>query len=711
VSRIDQLLQAALAHHQAGRLAEAEAIYRQVLVEERDQPDALQLLGFLAHQCGHHQQAIDLIRRAMALRPGEATYHNNLATALMALNRLDEAEMELRRALDLKPDADAIRMNLANLLRDAGRIDEAIEQYGQIDTAGACMVRGALLQQRGRLADAAAAWRRATELDPMSADAHSNLAQALAWLGDASEEAVRAGEEAVRLQPDLAEAWNNLGVALKSAGRHDHAARAFERAIELQPQLPAAQMNLGNLWLPLGEVERAEAHYRRAIELSPTDGESWDNLLLALHYREREPLELFAEHSRWGELFSSTAAPRAFENPRDPERRLRIGYVSPDFRRHSVAYFIEPILAGHDRGQFEVFCYANLRREDEVTERLRSLPALTWRSIHGRSNDEAAAMIRDDAIDLLIDLAGHTGDNRLGVFARRPAPVQFTYLGYPNTTGLREIDYRITDPIADPPGESDTLHTERLLRLPTSAWCYRPPVEALSRVRELIAAGGSPRASARGYELPHPRALAGEVTFGSFNVLSKVSPETIGVWGRILAAVPRSRLLLKAAALDYDSVRQRVQRAFESLGIAEDRLELLGRTPDLAEHLELYHRVDIALDTFPYNGTTTTCEALWMGVPVVTLMGRTHASRVGASLLHAVGLRDCVAATAEDYVNTAARLAGDPAARDRATVRRAMENSPLRDEAAFVAGFESALRSAWRSWCAETLSGSGPGTI
>jgi predicted O-linked N-acetylglucosamine transferase (SPINDLY family) len=701
MSRIDQLLQAALAHHQAGRLAEAEAIYRQVLVEAPDQPDALQLLGFLAHQCGHHQQAIDLIRRAMALRPGEATFHNNLATTLTALGRVDEAEAELRRALELKPDADVIRMNLANLLRDAGRIDDAIEQYGQIDTPGACMIRGALLQQRARLADAAAAWRRATELNPTSADAHSNLAQALAWLGDASEQAVRAGEEAVRLQPDLAEGWNNLGVALRRANRHDDAARAFERAIELSPQLAPAHMNLGNLWVQLGEVDRAEAHYRRAIEQSPHDVESWDNLLLTLHYRERNPDELFAEHRRWGEIFASTAAVAPFANRREPGRRLRIGYVSPDFRRHSVAYFIEPILAGHDPGQFEVFCYASVRSEDEVTERLRSLPAITWRSIHGRDDDEAAAMIRADAIDLLIDLAGHTGGNRLGVFARRPAPVQITYLGYPDTTGLREIDYRITDAIADPLGDADELHTERLLRLPTSAWCYRPPVEALSRVRELLAAGGSRRASAHGYELPHPRALPGEVTFGSFNAVSKVSPETIGMWARVLAAVPRSRLLLKAGALDHQSVGQRVRHGFASAGVKADRLELLGRTSNLADHLELYDRVDIALDTFPYNGTTTTCEGLWMGVPVVTLAGRTHASRVGASLLHALGLNDCVAATLDDYVNSAARLADDPAARDRAMVHRAMESSPLRDEATFVGGFESALRSAWQSWCAD----------
>jgi predicted O-linked N-acetylglucosamine transferase (SPINDLY family) len=571
------------------------------------------------------------------------------------------------------------------LLRDRGRVEEAIEQYRRAGSYQAWMNAGALLHDRQRYEEAAAAWQVAAAQHPDSPDAHSNLAQVLARLGR-HDEAIRAGEQAVRLRPDLPGAYNNLGTAYQSAGRSLDAADAFRRALALAPDLVPVHTNLGNVLLAAGDVAQAAEQYRRAIEIgggndsaNPDIIEPWDNLLLTAHYRAHDPAKTFELHHRWGSNWSKAAAGGVtFDNSRDPDRRLRIGYVSPDFRRHSVAFFIESILAGHDRRQFEVFCYSNVWREDDVTARLRALP-LHWRSITAASDAQAASMIRADGIDLLIDLAGHTGGNRLRICAHRPAPLQLTYLGYPGTSGLAAMDYRLTGAIADPPGEADGLCTERLIRLPTTAWCYRPPADAPPPVSDAP---------------PAP------VTFGCFNALPKIGPDAMAAWSQVLRAVPGSRLMLKAHALADEAVRRRVTEQLRSAGIAPDRVELLGRTSALAEHLGRYHRVSIALDTFPYNGTTTTCEALWMGVPVVTLTGRTHASRVGASLLHSIGLGRCVAGTVDEYIDAVVRMTGETEHPPRGRrLREMMADSPLRDEQAFVGGLESALRDLWRQWC------------
>jgi protein O-GlcNAc transferase len=676
-----QLLREALEHHRAGRLAEAEAIYRCVLADDPNQPDALQLLGYLAHQCGKHEAAVELISRAIRMRPGEAPYHNNLGMALRALRRDANAEANFREAVRLDPELPDARMNLAGMLAEQGRSAEAIEHYGVVDTADAHAARAVLLHGLRRTDGEAAAWRRVTDLRPDDADAFSNLAQALAALGRRqADDAVRCGERAVQLRPDFAEGWCNLGIALHAAGRHDEAVAVFGRSIALNDKLATTHTNLGDAFLASGQPEEAIACYRRALELNPDEHEARDNLLLTLHYRRRNPSEMFDEHRRLARP-RSISPPLGFSMSRDPDRRLRVGYVSPDFRRHSVAAFVEPILAGHDRERFDVICYANVAREDEVTQRLRALP-VTWRSIVGVGDDRAAQLVRSDAIDILIDLAGHTGDNRLGIFAHRAAPVQATYLGYPDTSGMDgAMDYRLTDGIADPSGNSDRFHTERVVRLGGGAWCYRPPADA-----------------------PEPAVTPpnGPIVFGCFNALPKVSPELIVAWAAILAGIPGSRLLLKAAALGIESVRQRVGRDLAAAGIYPGRIDLLGRIGDPREHLRQYHRVTVALDTFPYNGTTTTCEALWMGVPVVTWAGDTHASRVGASLLHRIGMDEYVAHSADDYVSAAVRSAQTPLARGP-QLRQRMERSPLRDERAFVASFESTLREMWRTSCAAAV--------
>lgn len=353
-----------------------------------------------------------------------------------------------------------------------------------------------------------------------------------------------------------------------------------------------------------------------------------------------------------------------------------MGYVSPDFHAHSVAYFIEPVLARHDPAAVETYCYAEVAQPDAFTEHMKTLAA-HWRGTFGRSDDEVADMIRNDAIDILIDLAGHTAHNRLAVFARRPAPVQVTYLGYPNTAGLPQMDYRLTDAAADPPGQ-EVYYTESLVRLPQGFLCYAPPHE-------------SPAVG------PLPAATGGCITFGSFNALPKMNNEVIALWARVLQSVPGARLILKNKSLQDAKTCERYRQHFHP----PERIELLGWLDDPADHLSIYHRVDIALDTFPYNGTTTTCEALWMGVPVITLAGERHAGRVGLSLLTQLGLTELIAKTPDEYVRLAVALAGnrERLAALRAGLRERMRRSPLCDAQSFTRDLEAAYREMWHKWC------------
>jgi len=361
------------------------------------------------------------------------------------------------------------------------------------------------------------------------------------------------------------------------------------------------------------------------------------------------------------------------------DRKLRIGYVSPDFRRHSVAWFFEPLLRAHDRERFEVHCYYNNLAEDDATARIRS-EADGFRPIYGEPPATVADWIAEDGIDILVDLAGHTGDNRLMLFGLKPAPVQMTWLGYPGTTGVETIDYRLTDARADPPGAADEYSSETLIRLPDCFHCYGPMPEA-------------PEPTAGSATEP------GAVTFGSFNNITKVTPELVGLWSRLLRELPDSRLLLKAKGLQDPTTRGRYEALFAAEGIGSDRLELIGFLEDSRDHLALYGRVDVALDTMPYNGTTTTCEALWMGVPVVTAAGETHAARVGVSLLTAAGAPELIAPDEDGYVALAKALACDlERLRSlRAGLRQRMAASPLTDAPRFTRAVEQAMSNAWRT--------------
>jgi predicted O-linked N-acetylglucosamine transferase (SPINDLY family) len=395
------------------------------------------------------------------------------------------------------------------------------------------------------------------------------------------------------------------------------------------------------------------------------------------------PAEVLAAHKAWAQRhLGRISGGFKFENASDPDRKLKIGYVSPDFRGHAVSYFVEPVLMGHDRSKFEVYCYSAVHKPDAVTDRLKSR-ADHWRDITRLPGARAAEMIHADQIDILVDLAGHTSENRLDVFAHRPAPVQVNWQGYPNTTGLSAIAYRLTDEQADPAGTTEAFHSEQLVRLPRTAWCYRPP-ETCPDVSDL------------------PAKQTGRFTFGSFNRLAKVSAFTIEMWSRAVKAVPGSRLLFKTAGLDEPATAKYVREQFARHGLEGDQLDLIGNDPSTQAHLERYSQMDLALDCYPYHGTTTSCEAMWMGVPGIVLVGTTHVSRVGLSLLTSIGLPELAARSADEFVEIAARVASDldRLAELRRTMRQRMQDSPLMDQSGFCQDIEDAYRQMWRTWCA-----------
>jgi len=455
----------------------------------------------------------------------------------------------------------------------------------------------------------------------------------------------------------------------------------FRDTVACVPNHTKAYRTLGNALRLLGELDEAVEAYRAAIGIQPNRGVH-SRLLLALNFSPSASPEAIAEeHRHWGALYFPAPIEREFspDKLRDDKERLTIGYASPDFRSHPVAYFIQPILATHDRTRFRIISYATARGEDGVTRRIKGMVD-QWREVAGSSAEQLAQTILEDDVDILVDLAGHTSGNRLDVFSHRAAPVQATYLGYPNTTGLRSIDYRITDGFTDPVGVAERWHSERLFRLDPGFLTFEPP-------------HGCPDVE------PTPAEANGYVTFGSFNKFSKVSQPTIEAWVAIVNAVPRARLLLKTGSLQEQEEKTRAIQLFVDAGLDDPRrIEIIDLVPSRTEHLRLYGRLDVALDPFPYNGTTTTCQALYMGVPVVALLGGHHAARVGGSVLNQVGLQRLIARDVGEYVQIAVDLASDVGqlASLRRSMRPLMQASPLRDHRGFTEKLEASYRKMWR---------------
>lgn len=677
-----QEMQTALAHHQAGQLDQAEAIYRYVLKWHPDYAPALHLLGLIAHQRGNNEAAIQLLTQAIRFNPAVADFHANLGLIYHSMNRMPEAATALSEAVRLNPNhADALN-NLGSTLKALGRGDEAVAYYRR-----AVAVRpdfrlahqnltGTLGEQR-RLEEAVAAYRAAVTQAPGDASMHFRFANLLRDLGRPDEAALQF-RQAIALQPIYFEAHANLGNALRDLGQIEPAIASYREAVRLRPDVAECHLNLATGLLSIGLVEDALPESKLAIQMKPTLDEAYTTMLLGLHYRLQPSQEVLDAHRNWAEV-RTQHLPRV-QRPALPPSvaagRLRVGLISPDFYDHPIAYFLEPLLAEHNRDRLEFTCYSSVARPDAFTQRLQS-HSDRWRDVTTLPHEQVAGLITRDEIDILIDLAGHTAGCRLPVLAMKPAPIQVSYLGYPGTTGLALIDYRLTDGYADPPGLTDSQYTEKLERLPRTLACYAapaiaPPVEKLPALR-----------SDRG----------GHVTFSSFSSLTKIAPETIDLWARALHRVPNSRLAIMARGADGTEFGQRIRSAFAAAGIDSSRIELRPSAA-IERYLAFHNEVDVVLDTFPFNGHTTLCHALWMGVPVVSLAGDRFASRLGLSVLSNAGLPQLVADTPEKFGQIAAELVHDlpRLAELRRGLRQQMGQSPLMDRRQFALDFEQALQ-------------------
>ena len=666
------------------RFGEAAENYRVALASANTNIAAWLNLSYALQQLERYEESIEACRTALRLQPDSVEGHNNLAEALRLTGRTAEAVKHSREAVRLRPELPGVWFTLGNTLLADNQLDESIAALAEVtrrmpDFADGFNNLGAALMNAGRAEESIATFERAIALSPHDASKRVNLARALEFTGR-FKEAFAIAESATAQNPNLAEAWNQLGVCLSKLDQPQKAIEAYRKAIACRGDFANPHSNLGNALREQGLIEEAIAERRRALELEPNHPHAWSNLLYTLHFhKEYDGPALLAEHRRWAELKADPLKPplMQFTNDRSPQRRLRIGFVSPDLRRHAVATFLLPLLSNINHEQFHVTCYADVIKRDRMTEELQG-NSDAWHFTTGLTHDALADQIRRDAIDILVDLSVHSSDNRMLLFARKPAPVQVTYLGYPSTTGLLTMDWRLTDRFLDPPDESRPFYTEKSAYLESTYWCYRPP-EIDVALSDL------------------PLAKNGHVTFGCFNSFAKVSDNALAAWGRILSEMPGSRLMLHSDPGDH---HQRVFDAFGAHGIERDRFEFVPRAP-LGIYFQRYQQIDIALDPFPYCGGTTTLDALWMGVPVVSLVGDVPVRRAGLSILSRIDLGDLAVDRVDAYVAKAIELAGDIERLKslRSGLRDRMLHSPLMAAPAFARDVERVFRMMWTEWC------------
>jgi protein O-GlcNAc transferase len=684
---IEQTFAAAIAQHKAGRLVEADALYRQVLAQQPDHADVLHLAGVVAYQLGRLAEALERVGRAIALKPKAADFHCNQGMVQASLGRAEEAVASFQRALALKTDYPEAHFNLGMALKDLGRLEEAIAAFERAielraGFAEASANLGMTLLSSGRVDEAIAETQRWIAIQPDNAAAHHMLSVALLRNGRAAE-AIEAARRAVEVKPDRVESHVQLGEALRRAGRLDDAAASFRQALALRPDHPEALNKLGDILVKEGQIAEALECFEKSLSVRP-DASLESKRLFTLWFDERRDMHaILQEHRQWNDRHARPLAAeiRPHANDRTAARRLRIGYACPFLIDTPVAWNLLPLITNHDRQRFEVYCFNAGAYRDEMTDRIESKVDM-WRDIFAMSDEKAAELIRADGIDILIDLSLHTASNRLLVFARKPAPVQVTYLGYCGTTGLDAMDYRLSDPYFDPPDDPNSsdsnCYSERTVLLPHAYWSYEP---------------GGPTHE----PTPLPALNAGCVTFGSLNHPSKVSRAALSLWARVLAATPGSRMLIHTdTRAQNDAARLR----FATAGIAAERIKFLPHQ-SWAGYVRTLDQIDIALDTLPYGGGIAACDALWMGVPVVTLIGHTPVGRGAFSILSNIGLTEFAAREPDDYVRIATELSADPPrlAELRAGLRQRMERSPLRDTKGFVRDVEAAYRDMWQRWC------------
>ena len=667
-------------------LDKAVACYRTALSIQPAYVEAHYNLGIVLQEQGNLSEAIASYRKAISLKPDYAEAHFNLGNTLHDLGRLNEAETSFRQTLEIKPDSAEAHSNLGLILQNQGRLTEAEASYRlalgiKPDYTEAHLSLGNVLKDMGRLDEAEASYRQALQIMPDYAEAHSNLGLTLQELGRL-DEAEASYRRALQIKTDFAEAHNNLGIALKDMGRLDEAEASCRRALQIKPDFAAAHSNLGNVLHEIGQSDDAVDSYRRALQIKPDYAEAHSNLIFALDLMaDEDTSSLQKERKRWDAAHAAPLHQRhTHTNIPDPERRMRIGYVSADLREHSAPKVFGGMLTRYDRSQFDVFAYSNLKGRDDRFTDLFKQNVTAWRNIRSLSDDTVAKMIREDQIDILVDLSGHTGGNRLLVFARKPAPIQITAWGYATGTGMRAMDVFFADPVLVPP-EDKQYFSEKIRYLPSAVGAFF--TEPFPDVNELPALSG------------------GILTFGSLNRLVKVSDNAYRAWAKVLMAVPRSRLILKAGELNDASARERVAGHFTKAGVAADRIIMQGKT-SWYEHMETYNQIDFALDPFPHGGGVTTLEGLMMGVPVINLRWPTMVGSVSASIMTTLGLTDWIAETQEKYVELAIQKAGDlqPLAALRLQLRGIFTSSVMGDPAAYARAVEQEYRQLWREWCA-----------
>lgn len=632
---------------QAGDWNSAANLCQKLLKAHPQLAEAHYYRGIIHQHLQQPESAIPHFEKVLELIPNHADAQANLGMAYESLHRPDQAQKHYRHAILSSPNHLQANYNLGRIQRVAGQTDEAINSLTRALTSSPESI--SILLELG-----------------LAHKGKSNLSAAQKHL-----------ENAKNLEPGNPIIHNVLGNLYQSKGEIASAITSYRQAIQLRPDFAEAYNNLGSALLARGAVNAALEQYQAAVQYKPDWSGAKSNLLLAENYRSSNQKNMLALHKSLGSSIN-TINPGIQQTCRAPARhtnnKIRIGYLSPDFRYHSVAYFIKPLLRHHNQDNFSIIGFSDCPSVDGMTTELQSLTE-SWCPVYGLDDNQLYQLINQQKIDILVDLAGHTANNRMGVFAAQAAPIQINYLGYPNTTGIQAVQYRLTDQWADPVGEADTLHTEKLLRIPNGFLCYTPLPDC-------------PDVS-----VP-PQIRNGFTTYGSFNVLAKISDECLEAWCRILQGVPESRLIIKSAGLQDPDTRTFISGRFKALGLDPERIELIARTSSYQSHMELYNRIDISLDTFPYNGTTTTCESLWMGVPVITLAGSQHAGRVGNSLLHQTGLTKYIANHIDAYVNNAISLADDLQQQTgiRASLRTNMSASPLCNGAEFTQAVETIYR-------------------
>ena len=636
-----------------GKLDDAFEYCHQVLAINPDNALALFNIGLIHQERGSKDIAYEFFIKAIAAKNDFSYAHNAAGKILADAKKTEEAKKYFEQSIQHNKNYWDAYINMATLLKNIKQYEESIKYFKVAATI------------------------------KNSAEIQANVGQLYKFLDD-TKNSIKHYEAAIALDPNFLAALNNLGSMYYNSLDYEKSFVLYERVLKLDPAHATSLNNFAGLLKHMGQLEKAMDYYRKSMLFAPDRDGAYSNMLLAMIYTASvSPEEIYEASVEFGKRFADPfLRTRPMIRDKNPERKIRIGYVSPDLRLHAVNYFFENLLQNHNHDQFEIYAYSNVKTEDFVTERLKK-EFDHWHNIRDKTDDEAANMIEDDQIDILVDMAGHTGDARLLIFARKPAPVQVSWLGYPATTGLKAIDYRITDHYAEPEGLTEHLNVETLWRLPQIFCCYA----GHENNPEVI---DHPPFEDNGY-----------ITFGCFNNFSKVTDVVLATWKKILLAVPDSRLLLEISSAEIPRFQVSLDERLSILGIPQERVMVAPRRPE--NQFVLYNKIDIALDPFPCAGGTTSMDTMWMGVPLITLAGRHFVSRMGVTILNNVGLPELIAENTDEYVAKAVALANDhnKLRAVRHNLRDRVLASPLMDQKLFAKNMEDAYRQMWRKWCNE----------